>query len=138
LNGEARTTILAVEHWCNDSDPIWVVPDERLIEQATCELRSTMLLRDEAIMAGHVVRARRTYPIYLRGYRQRIDRIADYLRNFRGLTPIGRGGTFKYNNQDHSILMGMLAAENVLDHRGHDLWSVNTDHDTYQEDELLT
>ncbi len=138
LYGETRTTILAIEHWCNDSDPIWTAPDERLIEQATRELRSTMLLRDEPIIAGHVIRARRCYPIYLRGYRERIDRIANYLHNFRGLTPIGRGGTFKYNNQDHSILMGMLAAENLLDNRAHDLWNVNTDHDTYQEDELIT
>ena len=57
LHGEARTTILAVEHWCNDSDPIWTAPDDRLIEQATRELRSTRLLRDEPVLAGHVVRA---------------------------------------------------------------------------------
>ena len=40
---------------------------------------------------------------------------------------------FKYNNQDHSILMGILAAENVLRNAGHDLWSINADYDTYQE-----
>ena len=138
LHGEARTTILAVEHWCNDSDPIWTAPHDRLIEGATRELRSTTLLRDEPIIAGHVVRARRCYPVYRRGYREHIERLADYLRNFRGLTPIGRYGTFKYNNQDHSILMGILAAENLLDNRAHDLWNVNTDHGTYQEGELPT
>ncbi|MFV1966752.1 MAG: FAD-dependent oxidoreductase, partial [Pirellulaceae bacterium] len=115
LHGNARTTILAVEHWCNDSDPIWIARDDRLIEQAARELRSTGLLRDEPIMAGHVVRARRCYPVYRRGYREHIERLADYLRNFYSLTPIGRYGTFKYNNQDHSILMGILAAENLLD-----------------------
>ena len=138
LHGEARSTILAVEYWCNDSTPIWTAPDDHLIEQATRELRSAGLLRDEPVMAGHVVRARRCYPVYRRGYRQRVEQLADYLRNFRGLTPIGRNGTFKYNNQDHSILMGILAAENVLDNRAHDLWSVNTDHETYQEGELIT
>ena len=138
LHGEARTTILAVEHWCNDSDPIWIAPDDRLIEQATRELRSTRLLRDEPIMAGHVVRARRCYPVYRRGYREHIERLADYLRNFCGLTPIGRYGTFKYNNQDHSILMGILAAENLLDNRAHDLWTGNTHHETYQEGEFIT
>lgn len=136
LHGEARTTILAVERWCNDSDPIWTAPDDRVIEEATRELRSTTLLRDEPIMAGHVVRVRQCYPVYRRGYREHIERLADYLRNFRGLTPIGRYGTFKYNNQDHSILMGILAAENLLDNRAHDLWNVNTDHETYQEGEL--
>ena len=138
LHGEARTTVLAVEYWCSDSDPIWMEPDDRLIEKATRELRHTRLLRDEPIMAGHVVRAPRCYPVYRRGYRQHIERLADYLRNFRGLTPIGRYGTFKYNNQDHSILMGILAAENLLDNRAHDLWSVNTDYETYQEGALIT
>ena len=138
LHGEARSTILAVEYWCDDSDPLWIAPDDRLIEQATRELRSTGLLRDEQVMAGHVVRARRCYPVYRLGYRKHIDRLADYLRNFRGLTPIGRYGTFKYNNQDHSILMGILAAENLLDNQTHDLWSVNTDHETYQEGALIT
>ncbi len=138
LYGRERTTVLAVEHWCDDSDPVWTAPDDHLIDEATRELRSTGLLRDEPVMAGHVARAARCYPVYRHGYREQIERLADYLRGFHDLTPIGRYGTFKYNNQDHSILMGILAAENLLDNRAHDLWSVNTDHDTYQESELIT
>ncbi len=138
LYGAAQTTVLAVEYWCDDTDSVWVAPDDRLIEQATHELQSTGLLRDERVLAGQVFRARRCYPVYRHGYREQVERIADHLRNFRGLTPIGRYGTFKYNNQDHSILMGILAAENLLDNRAHDLWSVNSDHETYQEDALIT
>ena len=133
-----RTTILAVEYWCNGDDPIWKGPDDCLIEQTTRELRSTRLLRDEPILAGHVVRVPRCYPVYVHGYRKHVALLANYLRNFSGLTPIGRYGTFKYNNQDHSILMGILAAENLLDNQDHDLWSVNSDNTTYQEDALIT
>ncbi len=46
--------------------------------------------------------------------------------------PIGRYGSFKYNNQDHSLLMGILAAEKILG-ADHDLWAVNQD-DDYQEE----
>ena len=137
LYGDARTTVLAVEYWCNDSDAVWTGGDEPLIEQATRELRSSGLLRDEPVLDGHVVRIKRCYPVYRHGYSDHVERIADYLRDFQGLTPIGRYGTFKYNNQDHSILMGILAAENLLDGRDHDLWHVNTDHDTYQEGEVV-
>lgn len=49
------------------------------------------------------------------------------------LTPIGRYGAFKYNNQDHSILMGVLAAENIINDTHIDLWKINTDTE-YQED----
>ncbi len=136
LHGAAGTTILAVERWCNDTDPAWTAPDDQLIAQAASEVRLAGLVHEEPILAGKVVRAAKCYPVYHRGYRRHIQRLADYLRNFRGLTAIGRYGTFKYNNQDHSILMGILAAENLLSGRGHDLWSVNTDHSVYQEDEL--
>ena len=137
LHGDASTTVLAVEYWCNDSDSAWTASDELLIEQATHELRSSSLLHDESVLDGHVVRIKRCYPVYRRGYAEHVERLADYLRGFHGLTPIGRYGTFKYNNQDHSILMGILAAENLLEGRGHDLWHVNTDHETYQEDEPM-
>lgn len=138
LHGDAKTTILAVEYWCDDSDSDWVAVDEYLVKQATRELQAAGLLREEHVLAGHVYRARRCYPVYRQGYRDHVEHIADYLRNFRGLTPIGRYGTFKYNNQDHSILMGILAAENLLENRDHDLWNVNTDRETYQEDALIT
>jgi protoporphyrinogen oxidase len=137
LHGDSQTTILSVEYWCSDSDPVWTTPDDSLIEQATRELRSTSLLQNEQVTAGYVARVKRCYPAYRRGYRDHVERLADYLSGFSGLTPIGRYGTFTYNNQDHSILMGILAAENLLDNRAHDLWSVNTDHETYQEGEAV-
>jgi hypothetical protein len=49
------------------------------------------------------------------------------------LWPIGRYGSFKYNNQDHSILMGLLVADNICDDAAHDLWNVNVDYGSYQE-----
>ena len=129
-------TILALEYWCYD-DEIWAEPDKGLIDRATREVRSTGLTRDVAITAGHVCRVHRSYPVYRCGYKERVAKIIDYLTRYRGLTPIGRAGTFKYNNQDHSILMGMLAAENILDDAGHDLWAVNTDYETYQEEATI-
>ena len=36
----------------------------------------------------------------------------------------GRGGTFRYNNADHSIEMGLLVAKNLLG-EDHDVEAVN-------------
>lgn len=138
LHGDQKTTILAVEHWCDPGDSVWQTPDEQMIDQATRELRSTSLLADQKVLAGHVVRLPKCYPVYRRGYRNQVDLITEHLKQYRRLTPIGRYGTFKYNNQDHSILMGILAAENLLENRGHDLWTVNSDYETYQERALIT
>ena len=59
------------------------------------------------------------------------------LDSIRNLHVIGRYGAFKYNNQDHSIFMGLLASENILEGKNHDLWEINTDYDTYQEGSVI-
>ena len=138
LYGDSRTSILVAEYWCNDPDPLWRDPDEALVALASDEVRRTGLVRDAAILGGHVVRLPRCYPVYQRGYRQPLGTIERYLRGIEGLLAIGRYGAFKYNNQDHSILMGILAAENVLGAGRHDLWSINTDYDSYQESGTIT
>jgi protoporphyrinogen oxidase len=133
-----RTSVLAAEFWCNDGDATWTEDDPQLIDRATRELRTAGLLGAARVLAGHVERIPRCYPVYRRGYQQHVQRLADYLQTFTNLTVIGRYGAFKYNNQDHSILMGLLAADNLLAHRGHNLWSINTDYDAYQERSVIT
>jgi hypothetical protein len=74
------------------------------------------------------------YPVYRKGYRQWLNQIVQHLKaNHPQITAIGRYGAFKYNNQDHSILMGILAAENIAGEATHDLWEINTDYETFQE-----
>jgi hypothetical protein len=60
------------------------------------------------------------------------------LRSVGNLIAIGRYGAFKYNNQDHSILMGLLAAQNIAEGKQNDLWEINTDYDEYQEASIIT
>jgi protoporphyrinogen oxidase len=138
LYGDQPTSILALEFWCNDDDALWASREEELIDLAGSEIRSTGLIGKAPILDGKVVRVRRCYPVYRSGYRQHLTRLRPYLDRFRGLTPIGRYGSFKYNNQDHSILMGLLAAENLLEGQTHDLWEVNSDYDSYQEQARIT
>jgi protoporphyrinogen oxidase len=132
IYGQAKTTILALEYWCYDQDATWRLPDDELIALASREIRSTGLLGRASVLRGHVHRIHRCYPVYGRGYKQHLDKVVAYLRGYERLMPIGRYGAFKYNNQDHSILMGMMAAENVLHGQRYDLWSINTDYE-YQE-----
>ena len=66
------------------------------------------------------------------------ENIENFLSDIKNLSVIGRYGAFKYNNQDHSILMGILAAEKVTQNAKHSLWDINTNYDTYQETALIT
>ena len=137
LYGNARNSILALEYWCNREDQLWSDDDESLIALASRELRATGLINGANISAGHVHRIARCYPVYNRGYKETLKPVQDYLTTVNGLTVIGRYGSFKYNNQDHSILMGMLAAENIAEGTAHDLWAINTDYE-YQERTKIT
>jgi protoporphyrinogen oxidase len=139
LYGDEESTIVVMEFWCNTGEPIWTAQDEELVRMGSRELTATGLLPSDAtILAGHVIRIHRCYPVYFRGYQEALKPIEHFLSSIAGLTVIGRGGAFKYNNQDHSILMGILADENVAEGAQHDLWGVNTDVETYQEGSAIT
>jgi protoporphyrinogen oxidase len=133
LYGSQDFTILALEYWCYDEDPVWTATDSALIDQAERDVRAIGLLGSARISAGHAVRIRRCYPVYSRGYHRTLAPVVDYLKGFANLWPIGRYGSFKYNNQDHSILMGLMVADNICGDGAHDLWNVNTDYEAYQE-----
>jgi protoporphyrinogen oxidase len=131
-NGE-KASILTLEYWCYNEDEIWKKTDEELIKIASEELTKTGLIAETAISAGFVKRLARSYPVYSKGYKEVLKPVQDYLSGLKGLSVIGRYGSFKYNNQDHSILMGILAADNIIFGLNHNLWEINTDYESYQE-----
>ena len=137
FNNEQKS-ILALEYWCYEEDDYWKWENDAIIDLAKEEIRSTKLIGEVDIINGHVVRIPRCYPVYEMGYKDNLKPVESYLSGFDKLSVIGRYGAFKYNNQDHSILMGMLAAENVIEGKTNDLWNINTDYDNYQESYIIT
>jgi len=130
-------TPLCCEYWCNFGDPLWQADEKELLALAEKELRHIGLLQEQKICSGFVVRLPRTYPIYAGSYKEDLAILQEYLSQFENLQVVGRYGSFKYNNQDHSLLMGLLAAENILQPGSHNLWQVNSD-DDYQEEIKVT
>jgi len=129
----SHQTPLCCEYWCNFDDPMWQQPEADLVQLAAQELRKIGLLHHEQISGGFIVRLPRTYPIYTGDYQVALTEIQSYLKRFENVQLVGRYGAFKYNNQDHSLLMGILAAENVLTPGKHNLWAVNSDSDYVEE-----
>jgi protoporphyrinogen oxidase len=137
LYGSATSTVIAMEYWCYSNDELWHRSDAQLIKLAKDEIEHTRLVNIDEVQDGFVKRVERCYPVYAKGYGEQLKVVKSYLDGFDRLAVIGRYGAFKYNNQDHSILMGLLAAENICDNAGHDLWSINTDY-VYQEAAVIT
>jgi protoporphyrinogen oxidase len=130
--GAENETVLCIEFWCFNEDEIWSEFDQNLIDLARREIVMSGLIAEEVIVDGSVIRVPRCYPVYEGDYQSHLNIISEYLSTIRGLLLIGRYGSFKYNNQDHSLLMGILAAEGIVSGNVPDLWAVNTD-SVYQE-----
>lgn len=129
---DSRETSLGMEYFCTEGDDVWSMSDAELLDLATRELISLGLADMADVEDGVVFRQPKAYPVYDRKYRQCLQVIQRFLATLDNLQTIGRNGMHRYNNQDHSMLTGMLAARNLLG-EDHDLWSANTEHSCYQE-----
>jgi len=101
------------------------------------EIRTLKLIETSSnVLNSAVVRIPKCYPVYETGYMENLQPVIDYLKEFKNLYPIGRYGSFKYNNQDHSILMGILIAKQIESGKDQNLWSINTDSDYQEQTEI--
>ena len=130
---DPQRTSVGMEYFCNEGDDLWNTPDETLIDLASRELSQLGLAEQGDVIDGFVVRQPDAYPIYDPGYRDRLQVIREFLGTIGNLQTIGRSGMHRYNNMDHSMYTGMLAAENVLSAH-HDLWEVNEEEEYLEED----
>lgn len=129
---DLSTTCLGLEYFCNEGDPLWTMDDGELIKLGTAELHQLGLVDSDLVLDGVVIRQRKAYPVYDETYRIHLATIQSYLDGYRNLQTVGRNGMHRYNNQDHSMLTGLLAAKNMLGEQ-HALWQVNTDRSYYEE-----
>ena len=119
---------VGVEYFCSAGDDLWRRSDGDLVALAADELARVGLSGGCRVIGGHVVRMRDAYPVYDDRHLARIesDPTGARRRNRRASRSRGANGMHRYNNMDHSILTGLLAARNFLG-ASHDLWSVNAD-----------
>jgi protoporphyrinogen oxidase len=130
---DQRYTSLGMEYFCTVGDHLWSTSDSALCDRAAREIVTLGLASPGQVVDGTVVRQPRAYPVYDGAFKAHVDVIRAWLSRFENLQTIGRNGTHRYNNQDHSTLAGLLAARNVLGER-HDVWGINTDSAYLEED----
>ena len=128
---DPQMSSLGMEYFCDQGDALWSLPDADLIALATHELDRLRLAQGAPVVDAVVIRQPGAYPVYDRDYRARVARLRAYLATLGNLQTVGRNGLHRYNNLDHSMLTGLMAARNVLGEQ-HDIWAVNTDQ-TYGE-----
>ncbi len=121
------------EYFCNEGDSVWNASDEKLFEQTRRDFEKSAISPEaiSRIVDYRVVRTSKTYPLYEIGFSRHLLKIRDYLKGFTNLQLVGRYGTYKYNNLDHSLETGIKGAQNILGAH-HDTFMVNIE-DEYHE-----
>jgi len=125
---------LGLEYFCQENDELWNLTEKEFFDFAVSEMVKLDLIEMDDVIDGTVLKVPKTYPAYFGSYDQ-FDSIIAYLNEIKNLFPIGRNGMHRYNNQDHSMLTGMMAAENIIagitDKT--EMWKINTEMEYHEE-----
>jgi len=126
---DETSSCLGLEYFCREDDDLWSMTDGDLIALAKQEIAAIGLMRGEDVTDACVVRQKKAYPVYDETYLENVRMIRFELGSrFPALHLVGRNGIYKYNNQDHAMMTGMLTAANILAGRTlYDVWAVNED-----------
>ncbi|MCP4415825.1 MAG: NAD(P)/FAD-dependent oxidoreductase [Chloroflexi bacterium] len=130
---DPNTTSLGLEYFCNEGDSIWNMPDEELIALGKQEVAKVGLACLEDVVDGVVFRVEKSYPVYDSAYEASLETIKEYLGTLENLQTIGRNGLHRYNNQDHTMLTGMLAVRNLIYSEQNNLWLINAEQEYHEE-----
>jgi protoporphyrinogen oxidase len=128
----ARTS-LGLEYFCQEGDDLWARTDAELVDLATRELHQIGLADPGDVEDGCVFRVKEAYPVYDSAYGEHLALVRSFVEGITNGQTIGRNGLHRYNNQDHAVLSGLLAARNLLQGRRFDVWSIGSDADYFEE-----
>jgi protoporphyrinogen oxidase len=129
---------LGLEYFCTEGDALWSLPDKDLIELGKQEIDRIGLARCADVIDGCVVRVPKAYPVCDSDYQGYLETIKEFTATLENLQTIGRNGLHRYNNQDHSMLTGILAVRNMVDDEKNDLWHVNAEDEYLEEVKAAT
>lgn len=124
---------IGAEYFCQEGDDLWTSTDVQLIDLAAKELATIGILDADMVKDGTVVRMPKAYPSYVGSYED-FDLVKDYFNSLANLYLVGRNGTHKYNNQDHSMLTALEAINNILTKTTgkENIWAVNTQNENHE------
>jgi protoporphyrinogen oxidase len=129
---DPATSAIGAEYYCFAGDALWQKDDGEMIALAVRELASLGFIREDEFRDGFVVRHADAYPTYYLGYREGFARLRAYLEQFANLRLIGRGGMYKYKDQDHAMYTGMLTVRSLFVETD-DVWTLGEEQEHFEE-----
>lgn len=131
MSPKGKTSIF-VEYFCFEGDHIWNMTEKQLFDLTMTHFEKMKFFQKRDVRRYYLIKLKDVYPIYDLEYKKYLNHIKEFLNGFSNLYYIGRPGRFRYNNQDHSLEMGLLAAKSIIDGVKYDIESVGEEKE-YQE-----
>lgn len=125
-------TSLFIEFFCFEGDAIWNATKDVIFSMTVAALERLRILDRADVASAHLFRQSHVYPIYDLNYAAHLGIILKWLDSFENFHAIGRPGRFRYTNQDHSLEMGILAAQGAMDGRRRDVDEVTKEKEYFE------
>ena len=126
--------LLTLEYFCSEGDDFWNMSEKEFIDFAISEGEKINLFEKNDIIKSKQIKIKKAYPAYFGTY-YNIDKVIEFLNSHENLYCIGRNGQHRYNNMDHSMLTGIIAAQNIINgvNDKKEIWNVNTEKEYHEK-----
>lgn len=125
-------TSLLVEFFCWKNDEIWNASREEVFELGIEWLERLGFVERKEVIDSYIHKEKYAYPVYDLKYRENLGKVEEYLRRFKNLLLVGRAGCFRYNNQDHALEMGILAARSIIEGKQYNIEDVGAEQEYFE------
>ena len=116
-----KKTSLLIEYFSWEGDKIWSMNPDDLFLLTKTWLKRLGIIKKDNVIFYRLHREKYAYPVYTLDYKKPLSIVKDYLARFENLYLAGRAGCFRYNNQDHALEMGILAARSIIDKKRYNI-----------------
>ncbi len=127
-----KKTSLLVEYFCWKKDSVWNADKRELFELSIKWLEELGFIKENEVIDYYVHKEEYAYPVYELNYKEPLERVKSCLRRFKNLQSIGRSGSFRYNNQDHALEMGILAARSIIEKKQYNIEDIGTEQEYFE------
>jgi len=134
MSPRSKTSLL-LEFFCWENDQLWNMSKEGLLEISLPYLENLGLKKEE-IGQVFLHKEKYAYPVYDINYKENLVPVKNFLSNFENLQLIGRAGSFRYNNQDHALEMGIMAARAIIENKQYNLEQIGAEQAYFERGHL--
>jgi len=111
----ADKTAVCCEITCNIGDEHWDLSPEEAAAIAIRDLETVGLLQPGKARFLDMTRLPNAYPVYDLTYKQNLNTLKQHVKPIKNFHTTGRQGLYRYNNMDHSLLMGRRVAKTIIE-----------------------